>query len=213
MTTRSTPNAPQQQRSREMLQKLLRATLKVLAESGLAGATIPRIAATAEVAPASIYRRFADKDALLRAAILDLFAQANHGNREHLHEMVVRGNLQDTVRELMAVLLQPYRAYPQLMRALKVFFDNETDQDFLDQAQRTVRDNMRLVEATLLVHRKEIKRGMPERAVNFALMTALGAIETIVIDPRSLWHLSEPLSDEELVGELTLSCVAYLKTR
>src|SRR3546814_9648839 len=59
---------PQQERSRRTHARLLEATLKTLAEHGLDGATIPRIARVADVSPATVYRRFVDKQALLRAA-------------------------------------------------------------------------------------------------------------------------------------------------
>src|SRR5437016_11625355 len=61
---------PQQERSRESLRKLLKATTEVLGQHGVDGTTIPRIAHHAGLTPGAIYRRFQDKDALLETAIL-----------------------------------------------------------------------------------------------------------------------------------------------
>jgi AcrR family transcriptional regulator len=62
--------APQQSRSRESLARLMRAATLVLQEKGVKGATIPRIAARAGLSPGSVYRRFPDKDALLRKVLI-----------------------------------------------------------------------------------------------------------------------------------------------
>src|SRR5271155_6262230 len=64
--------APQQERSRESLRKLMKAAAEVLGQHGVEGATIPRIAAHAGLTPGAIYRRFSDKDALLESVILDI---------------------------------------------------------------------------------------------------------------------------------------------
>jgi AcrR family transcriptional regulator len=59
-----------QARSRDSLTRLLKAAVEILNEHGIEGATIPRIAARANVSPGTVYRRFRDKDALLREVCL-----------------------------------------------------------------------------------------------------------------------------------------------
>ena len=56
-----TEKSPQQDRRRATAQRLLSATIRVISESGLDAATVPKIAALAEVAPASVYRRYHDR--------------------------------------------------------------------------------------------------------------------------------------------------------
>ena len=63
---------PQQERSRESLRKLLKATAEVLGQRGVEGTTIPRIAHHAGLTPGAVYRRFRDKEALLETAIIGL---------------------------------------------------------------------------------------------------------------------------------------------
>ena len=58
---------PRQARSRETLRRLLDAAEAVMLTHGPEGATLPRIAKQARVSPATVYRRFLDKDALMRA--------------------------------------------------------------------------------------------------------------------------------------------------
>ncbi|HET9365675.1 MAG TPA: helix-turn-helix domain-containing protein, partial [Candidatus Angelobacter sp.] len=62
--------APQQERSRESLRKLLKAAAEVLGQHGVEGTTIPRIAQHAGLTPGAVYRRFHDKEALLEEVIL-----------------------------------------------------------------------------------------------------------------------------------------------
>src|SRR5881392_3987132 len=64
--------APQQERSRESLRKLLKAAAEVLGQHGVQGTTIPRIAQHAGLTPGAVYRRFPDKDALLEAVVIGI---------------------------------------------------------------------------------------------------------------------------------------------
>ena len=97
---------PQQGRSRATAQSLLSATIRVIAAAGLDAATVPKIAALAKVAPASVYRRYQDKDALIRAAFLHVLEQSNANNRQHLKSALLRQTLQSTAMQLMKALFE-----------------------------------------------------------------------------------------------------------
>ena len=60
-------NLPQQARSRLTVHRLVSATEALLAQGGLDAATVPAIASLAGVSVGVVYRRFPDKDNLLRA--------------------------------------------------------------------------------------------------------------------------------------------------
>jgi AcrR family transcriptional regulator len=62
---------PKQQRSRETLRALLTATVRLLDKDGLENCTLPRIADEAGVSAASVYRRFSDKDALVKGCVFE----------------------------------------------------------------------------------------------------------------------------------------------
>lgn len=204
--------APQQQRSRETVARLLSATVRIIDEFGLEGAVIPRIAAAAKVSPASVYRRFADKDALLRAAFLHALRQSNEANQRHLAGLLLRDTLLETTKCLMILLFEQYRGHPQLVRALSRFVDANLDQEFIRDAQSIMAENLNDVLKILLAHRDEIAHPIPERALQIAILTALSAIEEFALEPTSLWHVLQPLSDEELANQLAHGCVAYLRT-
>ena len=63
----SAPRPPSQKRSRESLRRMLDAAELVIAKHGIEGATLPRIATKARIAPTNVYRRFRNKEALIRA--------------------------------------------------------------------------------------------------------------------------------------------------
>ncbi|HQV42226.1 MAG: TetR/AcrR family transcriptional regulator [Moraxellaceae bacterium] len=65
---------PQQQRSRQMVDTLIEATARTIANHGLDSTTTPLIAETAGVSVGSLYQYFEDKDALI-AALLDKLAR------------------------------------------------------------------------------------------------------------------------------------------
>src|SRR6516164_3460234 len=112
---------PQQARSRESLQKLLRAATEVLGQHGVEGATIPRIAQHAGLTPGSIYRRFHDKEALLETAILGMLEQTGENVRALTPEMVSEIPLRVFAEQIINSFVVGYRARAPLLRAIRQF--------------------------------------------------------------------------------------------
>lgn len=211
MPTADTSLAPQQKRSRETVERLLSAAVQLLDEFGLEGVVIPRIALAAKVSPASVYRRFVDKDALLRAAFLHMLQQSREANQKGLAKLLLRSNLTDTTQRLMALSFAQYRQHPNLLRALSRFMDTDTDQEFIAEVRAIVAANLKTIIDILLAYRDEIAHPLPKRALQIAVITAWSAIEGIALEPTSLWHVVQPLTDKKLANELTRGFVAYLR--
>jgi len=205
--------APQQERSRKTLDLLLQATIRTLDQAGLEACTVPVVAAAAGVSAATIYRRFEDKDALLRAAFLHILQQSNRANQTALEKQLLRPKLEDTAERLIAALLLQYRTHPRLLRALSQFIEANPNTDFSRQALSLIATNLQLVAAVLLHHRDRIRHPDPQRAVTFAVLNAASTIEAIVFETESLWHTALPLNDKQLSAELTRSLIAYLRRR
>src|SRR5262245_15990282 len=90
-----------QERSRRTRDRLLDAAEAVLAHEGLDGATVPAIAREAGVAVGSVYRRFPDKDALMRGVYERFFREGAALNRRGLEQW--QGlDAATTVRHLVA---------------------------------------------------------------------------------------------------------------
>ena len=210
-TTRpATPH--KQDRSRATAERLLSATIQILDEAGLEGAVVPRIAALAGVAPASVYRRFADKDALLRAAFLHALRLSGEANGERLEKLLLRDSLDATARQLMAMLFEQYRRHPRLLRALSRFVDADSDKVFVHEARSLIRANVEAVVDVVLTHRNEIAHADPRGALQFAVLNAACSIEVFALDPNSVWHAGPAIADDELAERLCASFVAYLQT-
>jgi AcrR family transcriptional regulator len=202
--------SPQQERSRATAQRLLAATIRVIAEAGLDAATVPRIAALAKVAPASVYRRYHDKDALIRAAFLHALEQSNAGNRQQLKGALLKDTLAATAARLMKLLFKQFQQHPLLIRSLSRYLDSTDDRDFVRRANAIMAANVEEIVAVLLQHRAEIVHKDPERALRIAVLNASCSIETYALDSHSLWHSFRGFSPDLLASELAAGFVAYL---
>jgi AcrR family transcriptional regulator len=204
---------PQQQRSRETLARLLQATIETLEEHGLDGATIPRIAGAAGVAPASVYRRFRDRNALYRAALLDALEKSAAASRKTLRlESFKDRTLEGVVARLVAITVQQYRLQPGLMRALTRFIENDSNEDFRANALAIVSGNYERIIDMLLAFRTEITHPNPRRAIIFGLLTMATIIEVRALEKVSMWNELLPVSDKELKTEVTKNFLAYLRS-
>ena len=202
--------SPQQARSRATAQRLLSATIRLISEGGLDAATVPKIATLAKVAPASVYRRYQDKDALIRAAFLHALEQSNENNRLHLKSALLKQTLKSTAVQLMKVLFEQYRRHPLLTRSLSRYLNSTEDQDFIRRVRSVMVANVEEVVAVLLHHRDEIVQTDPERALRFALLNATCSIEAYALDTNSLWHGFRGFSLDFLATELAAGFCAYL---
>src|SRR5260221_3016165 len=79
-------NVPKQARSRLTVHRLLSAAEALLAHGGLDAATVPAIASAAGVSVGVVYRRFPDKDNLLRAVYDRFFERIRDQNAACMRE-------------------------------------------------------------------------------------------------------------------------------
>lgn len=201
-----------QQRSRETELRLLNATIRLLDEGGLDAAVIPRIAELADVAPASVYRRFADKTALLRAAFLHVLERSNDANRESMTLALQRTTLADSLRELARLLMAQYRAHPQLLRALVRFMDGDSDLAFVQAARASVQQNVETIVEALMQHRAEIRHSPKKAALHFTVVSMTCTIESFALDQQSLWHAGASMPDDDMAARTAHAALAYLVT-
>ncbi len=73
--TAEAPRAPGRPRSADADTAIMRATLELLVEEGFRGLSVEAVRQRAGVGKATIYRRFADKEALVRATMALMHAQ------------------------------------------------------------------------------------------------------------------------------------------
>ena len=206
--------APKQSRSRETLKRLLRATTEILETNGLEAATIPQIAARAGLSPGAVYRRFRDKDALLRTLVIETLRAADKNTEERLSSDSARQYaFPDMVRTVITTTLQSYRKHTRLLRAFAQFTRSHPSAAFRRQADDIEVRNFRRVAEFLLLKRSEIRHPNPDLAVSFALMlVGLALREMVILDVLSpVWSPLLPKDDQQLAEELTRTFLKYLE--
>jgi AcrR family transcriptional regulator len=172
---------------------------------------VPRIAAAAKVAPASVYRRFRDKEALLRAAFLDFLEHSTAASAAALPALMKGRTLEWIAGALTRSMIQQYRHRPTLMRALVRFLETDDDLDFRRQTIALITRNAQTV-IDLIVSRfgKQIAHKSARRAVTFLSLVISAVVETREFERISLWTEMLPLSDDELAAELKRLFLVYL---
>jgi len=202
-----------QARSRESLARLLKATADVLNQEGLEGATIPRIAARAGLSPGTVYRRFPDKDALLREVCLRLFDENYRQTKlllatERWKEM----SLAEMAQSIIAISLKGHQVHRGLLRALLFFTLQHPDAAFVRKSEELEWKTFQDVADLLLTRKKEIHHPDPASAVKFAMLMVGVAANGVLILPRDPKDLSRFVPDVEsqLERELPRMFLRYL---
>jgi len=203
---------PQQERSRQMLGKLLAATIAVLDREGLEGATIPAIAKCADVAAASVYRRFADKDALIRAALEKVLISSANALQDSLYvERFVGKPINKSIATLIASIYSQYKEHPRLIAAINRFSERPEEKKFERLATEVFSGNLQLmVDALSRCTGLENVRGK-EAKIQFALMTIVSAIEVKMSETTSLWNELVDDTDEQLQKKWATMFMAYVQ--
>jgi AcrR family transcriptional regulator len=109
--------APQQERSRLMVERIVAAGRAVLIERGFDGATTNRIADAAGISPGSLYQYFPDKEAII-AEVVDRYAdQIVARVTAHLTPQIGTPLEALGIHQTIGVLLDAMDEQPELLRA------------------------------------------------------------------------------------------------
>lgn len=209
MPVEAAKSTSRSRRAEKTRQRLLDATEEVLREGGLSAATVPAIAARAGMAVGNVYKRFADKDALLQAVFLRVEERATATNAraldparwraEPIGPLLARG-LRGTVRD--------YARNRRLYAAVREFSDHQPDSRFRERLTRIRRRAFRDVSRILLDRRASMNHPDPERGVTFIVTAVASAIRDVLLSPDPpRRYRSDP---EWFAGELTRMVLGYL---
>ena len=204
---------PQQARSRESMQKLMKAAAEVLGQHGVEGATIPRIAKHAGLTPGAVYRRFPDKDALMETVILGILERQDQRLRasitlEHARQIP----LPVFADQIINGIVVSNRMNGPLLRALHQFAQARPHTPFWKKAVRLELSTYAYLLELFLTHRKEIRHPDPRAAVSLGLMMVISTVFRLVVEPTdpALWKDLLPKDDLVFKRELVNSFLAYL---
>lgn len=197
---------PKQERSLHTLNRLLDAAEKVLEEDGLEAATVPAIAKRAGVSVGVVYRRFPNKDALIRG-VYERFLWRIREQNTLMLTTLSRTHLTfpDLLRGLIRGSVEGHRRKRNLLRAIYQFARTHDESEMKREAAETNRASVAAVTALMLTHRDKIKHPEPEEAIAFAVLT-LGAVIRAAIVEHDAFGLPEP---DDLENELTRMILAY----
>jgi len=205
--------APQQERSRESLRKLQKATAEVLGQHGVEGTTIPRIAHHAGLTPGAIYRRFHDKDALLEATILGMLQRQEERMKVGLTPAAAAQiPLPVFADQIISGMVVSYRVNAALLRAMRTFVRGRANTAFWKTACKFEVRAIEHVIELFLTHRKEIRHPDPRMAITMGFMMVVSTLYEIVVMPTDLGPLDNflPKDDQALKRELVRAFLNYL---
>ena len=214
MTNASLPTV--QERGRNTLQRLLDAAERTLESDGLEGATVPAIAARARMSVGNIYKRFHDKDSLLRAVYERFFLDSFAANEFALDPAKWEGaSTAELLSTLVSGMIEGYRIRRSLVRALLLYAQTHPDPAFRSHSEQLRLQSLGLFERLLRDRRADIGHPHPERAIRFVVMLIGHALETAVLSEAggglsSGDFLSHPA---ETSSELCRILFGYLRVR
>lgn len=208
--TRSAMNyrPPKQRRSQESLERILDAAETLIRERGFDDMTIADVVQRAGSSVGSLYGRFQDKLALLRAVQTRYHARVENAIAAEFDGDSPRDEcLEEAARRIVRVLCDYLLHEAELYRAfvLEAVFDaGVRAQGEAANARRRER-----VAAVLLSHQAEIRHQDPDLAARWSYSMCMAVLRERVIFGQKA-ELSGGFADELMVEELTRAVVRYL---
>jgi AcrR family transcriptional regulator len=207
--TESGIRPPQQRRSRESLERVLKAGERVLAAKGYEGFTIAEVSTRAKVSVGSVYGRFENKDALIRAIHRRMMERLTGPEEEFA------AGAEDAALDLETVVARAVHALADGMDRerdlLRVFMiRGAVDPAISRPGSESSRAAGRAFQAAVLAHRGEIGHPDPELAADVAFRMLYDVLA------RQIMHGPTFESDrliewDELTDELIAALLAYLR--
>jgi AcrR family transcriptional regulator len=200
---------PQQQRSKESLERILDAAESLIRERGFDSMTVAEVVQRSGSSVGSLYARFHNKRGLLRAVQVRYQARVEEAMAAELLE-VRHESLRETAYRVVRVLVDHLLAEPELFRAFIV--EAVFDPVVRAQGERISGRRREFVTGALLAHRDEISHPDPELAVRWFYTICMAVLrERMTFGPAS--ELAGAFSDEIMVRELSRTMAVYLTDR
>jgi AcrR family transcriptional regulator len=199
---------PQQERSKETLERLLNAAESVLSEVSVEEATVAQIVRRSGTSVGAFYGRFADKEAMLQCLDDSFFQKA----RQHWDDFFAsaqwqEGPLHERLHRLVGLIVRKNRAHRPLLRALQLYAHVRPDPAFVARREKLQEYVFDQVCKTLLARPGYIRHPQPELAARLGLRMLFSAVGELILFGTT------PLGDEDLATELTRALLAYLRVR
>jgi AcrR family transcriptional regulator len=200
---------PQQRRSRESLERVLKAGERVLEAKGYEGFTIAEVSRRAKVSVGSVYGRFESKEALIRAIHLRMMERLT-GPEEELAAAP-----DDAALDLARVVARGVHALADSMererKLLRVFMiRGAVDPAISGPGSESSRAAGRAFQTAVLARRGEIGHPDAELAADIAFRMVYDVLARQVMHGPT-FESDRPVAWDALVGELIAAVLAYLR--
>jgi AcrR family transcriptional regulator len=195
---------PRQQRSREVMERVLEAAEAILIEDGLEELTIAAVAERAGTSVGGVYRRFRDKDHLLAAVKTqllkeledDLETRLSHGNLSLRTAVLV---FSDAIAQAFGIKYG--RVFAELLRGHNAELD--------ELGKRATLNLLACFERGVASHRGEVLRADADAALATVSSTIISACIHRGVGAEIM---SQGVSWPEYANRLGDMCIAYLTT-
>jgi AcrR family transcriptional regulator len=204
------PLPTRQRRSAETTERLLQAAEDVLRDDGVDAATLRAIADRADVSIGIVYRRFRDKDSVLRAVYMRFFARISVANRRTLMSDRLRSATTTQVfTAIVRGIAEGYRRNRDLVRALVLYARTHPDPMFRRRAMTN--NAAAYADIRRLLLERGIRHPKPDVAVGFAISAIASVLQERILfgDVTAL----QSLSDADLITEATRMLACYLQVQ
>lgn len=195
---------PQQQRSRTLVDTLLEATARVLADKGLAHTTTNEIARVAGVSVGSLYQYFPSKEALA-AALIERKVELDMQELSAAIAEVLGQPLEAIVARSVRAVLALHQRDKGLMRALLQLVPQV---DRVAHVRQTAAQGRESLRALLEAHREQLRPGLDLNLATFIAGRTLEELAHVAVLERP-----ELLEDARFADEVTHLLLAYLGVR
>lgn len=202
-----TRTAPRQDRSRRTEQALLDAALGLFRARGADAVTVGDIAGAAGVAPATIYRRFTDKEGLQRVVFRTFIARAT-AMVDALQPGRRAPGLVDLMAQVTAVVLAFTRANQRYLQS--AYARALVDDDYAAGIRELRASVLASLRSQVRAHAAEIGHPEPALAIEFVLQQAL-AMLSARMDAGKLEVAA--LEERDFFRELLRSLLGYLQVK
>lgn len=202
---------PQQERSRQTMERILRSTRELLEQKSFDDLTVDEIVERADSSKGAFYNRFPDKQSLFRTLNETYFEEVWVHWSRYLDPRRWEGrDLQAFVRDFVTRIVDIYRRHTGLMRALTVHARLSGDPEVRALGSRLNRHVQLLVADLFRLWEDEIEHPDPAIAARFGLASvAAVARGRILYGEEELDGLA--LEDDALIAELSRLYLGYLR--
>jgi AcrR family transcriptional regulator len=199
---------PRQARTQQSLERFLDAAESLLSEKSFEDVHVAEISRLADSSVAAFYRRFSDKNGLLHALHERRCEEAMATAQTALAPEQWEGaSIREILREGFTFLVQILQQNESLDRAIHQ--RALSDGTLWESAVRVRQTALDGFSELLLARSTEISHPDPALAVSFALVQAMALLtEYFTMGMRIVERV--PMSDSDVVDQLSLSCLAYL---